>query len=95
MTEHFDTKNELHQKCKQGIEIGNGLPDVRTCEEVAAALKAAGFEVCFLSVFVSLDTRCAKRPCLFSPIVSPGLKDCYRVHNGLNDGTKHLGFQLS
>ena len=45
MTDAFDTKNDGHQKCKKGIEIGNGLPDIRTCRQVAEALKAAGFEV--------------------------------------------------
>jgi len=45
MTDAFNPDNEAHQKCKKGIEIGNGLPDVRTCRQVAAALKEAGFEV--------------------------------------------------
>lgn len=45
MTDAYDQGKEEHAKCKKGIEIGNGLPDVRTCKQVAAALKAAGFEV--------------------------------------------------
>jgi hypothetical protein len=27
------------------IELGNGLPDIRTCAETKAALQKAGFEV--------------------------------------------------
>mmetsp|Transcript_35521 Transcript_35521/g.63384 ORF Transcript_35521/g.63384 Transcript_35521/m.63384 type:complete len:342 (-) Transcript_35521:293-1318(-) len=45
MTDAFNKDNEEHQKCKKGIEIGNGLPDIRTCKQVAEALKSAGFEV--------------------------------------------------
>jgi sterol 24-C-methyltransferase len=45
MTAAFDPENSEHQKCKKGIEIGNGLPDIRTCQQVSDALVKAGFEV--------------------------------------------------
>uniref|UniRef100_A0A061S3D5 Methyltransferase n=1 Tax=Tetraselmis sp. GSL018 TaxID=582737 RepID=A0A061S3D5_9CHLO len=45
MTDAFDKDRSEHLKCKKGIEIGNGLPDIRTCKEVEAALKDAGFEL--------------------------------------------------
>ncbi|CAM6128200.1 unnamed protein product [Calypogeia fissa] len=45
MTEAYDPKNEDHNKIKADIEIGNGLPDVRTGQQVIEALKAAGFEI--------------------------------------------------
>lgn len=45
MTDAYNKGNEAHEKCKKGIEIGNGLPDIRTCKQVAQSLKDAGFEV--------------------------------------------------
>ncbi|KAJ6843913.1 cycloartenol-C-24-methyltransferase 1 isoform X1 [Iris pallida] len=47
MTEHFDPENEEHQKLKAEIELGNGLPDVRSTNQCLEALKLAGFEVLF------------------------------------------------
>nr|XP_009394726.1 PREDICTED: cycloartenol-C-24-methyltransferase 1 isoform X2 [Musa acuminata subsp. malaccensis] len=45
MTDHFDPDNESHQKTKAEIELGNGLPDIRTTKQCLDALKLAGFEV--------------------------------------------------
>ncbi|XP_065001643.1 cycloartenol-C-24-methyltransferase 1-like isoform X1 [Musa acuminata AAA Group] len=45
MTDHFDPDNESHQKTKAKIELGNGLPDIRTTKQCLDALKLAGFEV--------------------------------------------------
>jgi len=45
MTDAFDPENSEHQKVKKGIEIGNGLPDIRTCKQVDEALRQAGFEI--------------------------------------------------
>ena len=45
MTDHFDPNNESHNKTKAEIELGNGLPDIRTTRECLDALKLAGFEV--------------------------------------------------
>lgn len=45
MTDHFDPTNETHQKSKAEIELGNGLPDIRTTNQCLEALRLAGFEV--------------------------------------------------
>ncbi|MCO5570152.1 hypothetical protein L7F22_023869 [Adiantum nelumboides] len=45
MTDAYDPQNAEHQKIKAEIELGNGLPDVRTTSQCLEALKAAGFEV--------------------------------------------------
>ncbi|XP_057836621.1 cycloartenol-C-24-methyltransferase [Cryptomeria japonica] len=47
MTGSFDPKNEEHQKIKAEIELGDGLPDIRTTSQCLEALKYAGFEVLF------------------------------------------------
>ncbi|XP_074559949.1 cycloartenol-C-24-methyltransferase 1-like isoform X2 [Curcuma longa] len=45
MTDHYNPNNESHKKIKAEIELGNGLPDVRSTRECLDALKLAGFEV--------------------------------------------------
>ncbi|KAG6478498.1 cycloartenol-C-24-methyltransferase 1-like isoform X2 [Zingiber officinale] len=45
MTDHYNPSNESHKKAKAEIELGNGLPDVRTTRQCLDALKLAGFEV--------------------------------------------------
>ncbi|KAI3779366.1 hypothetical protein L2E82_09082 [Cichorium intybus] len=45
MTDAFDPNNQDHQKIKAEIEIGDGLPDIRSTRQCLAALKEAGFEV--------------------------------------------------
>jgi sterol 24-C-methyltransferase len=45
MTDKFDAKNARHVTIKQGIEQGNGIPNLRTIAECKAALKKAGFEI--------------------------------------------------
>lgn len=47
MTDSFNPKNEEHQKIKAEIELGDGLPDIRTTRQCLEALKSAGFEVLF------------------------------------------------
>ncbi|KAI8476628.1 MAG: cycloartenol-C-24-methyltransferase-like protein [Monoraphidium minutum] len=44
-TDQYDPSNEEHKKIMAEIELGNGLPDVRTTAETVESLKAAGFEV--------------------------------------------------
>lgn len=44
-TDKYDRSNPEHQKIIAEIELGNGLPDTRTCDETRRALEAAGFEV--------------------------------------------------
>ena len=45
LTEDYDKKDEAHRKLKHQIEIGNGLPDIRTTRQCKAAMAKAGFEV--------------------------------------------------
>lgn len=45
MTDHYDPNNEKHKKIKAEIEIGDGLPDIRSIHQTLDALKQAGFEV--------------------------------------------------
>ena len=45
LTDRFDPDDEIHRKLEMGIEVGNGLPDIATTEEVTTALTRAGFEV--------------------------------------------------
>lgn len=45
LTNRYDERDPNHRRLKSGIEIGNGLPDLATYQDVIDALKAAGFEV--------------------------------------------------
>ncbi|KAG7945722.1 hypothetical protein I3843_14G004100 [Carya illinoinensis] len=45
MTEAFNPNNREHQQIKADIEIGDGLPDIRTTGKCLEALKQAGFEL--------------------------------------------------
>lgn len=45
MTDNFDPRNKNHQKIKAEVELGGGLPDIRTISQCLEALKLAGFEV--------------------------------------------------
>eukprot|EP00009_Paramoeba_aestuarina_P009244 CAMPEP_0201522372 /NCGR_PEP_ID=MMETSP0161_2-20130828/17145_1 /ASSEMBLY_ACC=CAM_ASM_000251 /TAXON_ID=180227 /ORGANISM="Neoparamoeba aestuarina, Strain SoJaBio B1-5/56/2" /LENGTH=385 /DNA_ID=CAMNT_0047921193 /DNA_START=49 /DNA_END=1206 /DNA_ORIENTATION=+ len=45
LTDKYDPNNERHRELKWMIEIGDGLPDISTTDEVVAALKEAGWEV--------------------------------------------------
>lgn len=45
MTDAFDPQNQNHQKIKSEIEVGDGLPDIRSTRQCLEALKQAGFEV--------------------------------------------------
>jgi len=45
MTEKYDAKNPRHVAIKQGIEQGNGIPNLRTVAQCKAALIKAGFEI--------------------------------------------------
>lgn len=45
MTEAFDPKNAEHVKIKEGIEIGNGIPDLRTQLVLLEAIRKSGLEI--------------------------------------------------
>ncbi|KAF7113544.1 hypothetical protein RHSIM_RhsimUnG0121500 [Rhododendron simsii] len=48
MTDSFDPNNREHQSIKSEIELGNGLPDIRTTTQCLEAVKQAGFELMVL-----------------------------------------------
>jgi hypothetical protein len=45
LTAAFNSNNAEHVAAKRNVEVGNGLPGIRTTAEVDAALQEAGFEV--------------------------------------------------
>lgn len=45
LTDAFNPDNEEHVKQKQDVELGNGLPGIRTTTEVDNAIKAAGLKL--------------------------------------------------
>ncbi|XP_059668413.1 cycloartenol-C-24-methyltransferase-like [Cornus florida] len=45
ITDSFDPNNQEHQRIKGEVELGNGLPDIRSTGQCLEALKLAGFEV--------------------------------------------------
>ncbi|KAL0429236.1 UNVERIFIED_CONTAM: Cycloartenol-C-24-methyltransferase [Sesamum radiatum] len=45
MTDGYDPNNEEHQQIKAEIELGNGLPEIRSTHQCLDALKQAGFEI--------------------------------------------------
>ncbi|KAL6893866.1 hypothetical protein ACP4OV_007964 [Aristida adscensionis] len=47
MTDRFDPGNAKHLAIKAEIELGGGLPDIRTTRQCVQAVKDAGFEVIF------------------------------------------------
>ncbi|CAM8946007.1 unnamed protein product [Rhodiola kirilowii] len=45
MTDAYDPSNAEHQRIKAEIEVGDGLPDIRTTHQILDALRGAGFEI--------------------------------------------------
>jgi len=45
MTSKYDPNNARHRAIKEGIEVGNGLPDIATVPVVMDALRKAGWEI--------------------------------------------------
>jgi len=45
MADKYDAKHKNHTVIKQGIEVGNGIPNLRTSKELKSSLQKAGFEV--------------------------------------------------
>lgn len=45
MTDKYDPKNAEHVAVKKGIEVGNGLPELQTADELREALLESGFEI--------------------------------------------------
>nr|XP_023916352.1 cycloartenol-C-24-methyltransferase-like isoform X2 [Quercus suber]POF05666.1 cycloartenol-c-24-methyltransferase [Quercus suber] len=45
ITDSFDPLNQEHQRIKGEVELGNGLPGIRSMGQCLEALKVAGFEI--------------------------------------------------
>jgi len=45
MTNKYDESNQEHVRIRKGIEVGNGLPELKTPQHLLDALKEVGFEV--------------------------------------------------
>jgi len=45
LTDKYDPENPEHRAIKKGIEEGDGLPDISTCDQVVSAMEEVGFEV--------------------------------------------------
>lgn len=59
VTDHYDATNAVHQKIKAEIELGNGLPDIRSTRQCLQAAIDAGFEVSSLSTSAIIDNICS------------------------------------
>lgn len=67
LTEAFNPDNADHVKQKQDVELGNGLPGIRTTTEVDNAVKAAGLEVCSRLVCCISQSCESKKPVVDGP----------------------------
>ncbi|PKI84803.1 Erg6p [Malassezia vespertilionis] len=45
MTDAYDANNPEHRRVAHGIELGDGIPEMRTIAQARAALKHVGFEI--------------------------------------------------
>ena len=45
MTDKYDASIPHHRKIAHGIELGNGIPEMRKTENARNALKTVGFEM--------------------------------------------------
>ncbi|PUZ44485.1 hypothetical protein GQ55_8G104100 [Panicum hallii var. hallii] len=57
LTDKFDPNNTKHKDIKAEIELGSGLPDIRSTRECIQAMKDAGFEVIFAKDLAE-DSEC-------------------------------------
>lgn len=55
ITDFFDPNNSNHRRIKREVELGNGLPDIRSMGECMEALKHAGFEI-FWDKDIAIDS---------------------------------------
>ena len=45
MTDKWDAKNAEHKRIAHGIEVGDGIPEMRTIAQARSALKTVGFQI--------------------------------------------------
>ncbi|GJN22937.1 hypothetical protein PR202_gb10547 [Eleusine coracana subsp. coracana] len=58
LTDRFDSNNARHRTIKAEIELGDGLPDIRSTRECIQAMKDAGFEVVVFAKDLAADFPC-------------------------------------
>ena len=47
MTDSYDASNPHHRHIAHGIEVGDGIAEMRTIEDARKALNTVGFEVLY------------------------------------------------
>ncbi|EMS55507.1 Cycloartenol-C-24-methyltransferase 1 [Triticum urartu] len=72
ITDHYDPNNATHKRIKDEIELGNGLPDIRSTRQCLQAVKDAGFEVKVLE-YVGLAPEGSQRVSSFLEKAAEGL----------------------
>ncbi|KAL6629499.1 hypothetical protein ACP70R_029264 [Stipagrostis hirtigluma subsp. patula] len=75
LTDRFDPNNSKHRSIKAEIELGCGLPDIRSTHQCIQSLKDAGFEVVFVKD-LSDDS-----PCPWYQEIDPGNFSCTSFKN--------------
>lgn len=45
MTDAYDASNPKHRHIAHGIEVGDGIPEMRTIKDARKALETVGFEI--------------------------------------------------
>ncbi|GJN24874.1 hypothetical protein PR202_gb12645 [Eleusine coracana subsp. coracana] len=72
ITDHYDPNNATHKRIKDEVELGNGLPDIRSTRQCLQAVKDAGFEVKALE-YVGLAPQGSERVSDFLEKAAEGL----------------------
>ncbi|GJN09921.1 hypothetical protein PR202_ga27975 [Eleusine coracana subsp. coracana] len=80
ITDHYDPNNATHKRIKDEVELGNGLPDIRSTRQCLQAVKDAGFEVKALE-YVGLAPQGSERVSDFLEKAAEGLVEGGKVRN--------------
>uniref|UniRef100_A0A0A9F5M6 Methyltransferase n=1 Tax=Arundo donax TaxID=35708 RepID=A0A0A9F5M6_ARUDO len=75
LTDKFDPNNTKHRTIKAEIELGSGLPDIRTTRQCIQVIKDAGFEVVFVKDLAE------DSPCPWYQDIEPGYFSCTSFKN--------------
>jgi sterol 24-C-methyltransferase len=65
MTDAWDASNPAHKKSAHGIEVGDGIAEMRSIKAARNALNAVGFEVLHEEDLADRPDEIVRRPCLF------------------------------
>ncbi|GJN41332.1 hypothetical protein PR202_gn00692 [Eleusine coracana subsp. coracana] len=80
ITDHYDPNNATHKRIKDEIELGNGLPDIRSTQQCLQAVKDAGFEVKALE-YIGLAPQGSERVSNFLEKAAEGLVEGGNIHS--------------